>query len=231
MDYPDNFETPAFPAGKRIAVSRVLAIAASVIFLLTVAVCGLIVWSEHSVRIHPFLISVDELTGQWAIVGHSHGDRAISAWQALQESVIGNFAENWFEISLDTNTNNARWAECAVAKECGTNANRAYGDETCALACATNATVMQNFRQNIMPKYQLRSEMRETWTLNTSSMTISPIDPVSQNGGTWQIQATVMSNDSGPISVIAYARVARDKQIYPTTMGFYIADFNAYRLN
>lgn len=82
-----------------------------------------------------------------------------------------------------------------------------------------------------MPKYQLRAEMGETWKFDTSLMQITPIDPVSQNGGAWQIQATVISSDSGPISIIAYARVARDKHMYPQTMGFYISDFNAYRLN
>ena len=37
------------------------------------------------------------------------------------------------------------------------------------------------------------------------------------------------SNLNGDFDVIAYVKIARDAQRYPQTLGFYVAEFNAFR--
>ena len=101
LDYPSDFNTPAFPAGKSVALSRLMGIASCVTFLLVIFLCGILIWAVRSQRIDPFIVEIDKLTGQWTVVGHSHGNGPIeySAKMALQESVLGNFTANWFSVS------------------------------------------------------------------------------------------------------------------------------------
>lgn len=60
---------------------------------------------------------------------------------------------------------------------------------------------------------------------------MEPADNITANGGTWRITATVQSNISGAIDIIAFAKIARNTSSYPQTLGYYVADFNAYKIN
>ena len=105
MKYPDEFDTPTFPAGKQIAVTRVMSIAVMSVFLLILFACGLLLWVQKSVHVHPFLISINQVTGQWEIVGHQHSDvKEMTTVQSLQESVIGKFLEYHLHLLQDMNT-------------------------------------------------------------------------------------------------------------------------------
>ena len=102
MKYPDDFDTPTFPAGKQISASRAVSIAVMVVFLLILFACGLLLWVQKSVHVHPFLVSINEITGQWEIVGHQHTDvKQMTTVQTLQESVIGKFLEYHFFVTDD----------------------------------------------------------------------------------------------------------------------------------
>jgi hypothetical protein len=50
-------------------------------------------------------------------------------------------------------------------------------------------------------------------------------------GGTWQIRLTINSNLYGAIQILAYANVLNSLEMYPKTLGYYVADFNAYKIN
>ena len=104
MRYPDDFDTPTFPAGKRIASTRIVATLLMVVFLLIVFVCVTLSWARHSVKEHPFIISINEITGNWDIVGHKHIDteQKTSTVQTLQESVLVKFMQNWFMVTDST---------------------------------------------------------------------------------------------------------------------------------
>ena len=39
------------------------------------------------------------------------------------------------------------------------------------------------------------------------------------------------SNISAPISILGYAMVEREMERYPQTMGYYVSEFSAYKLN
>ena len=98
LDYPGNFNTPAFPAGKRIAVSRVMGIGILGTFFVITCVCGLLLWGVRSMRLDPFLISIDKITGSWTVIGRSVTlNRAVSITETVQQAVVGNFFQSWFD--------------------------------------------------------------------------------------------------------------------------------------
>ena len=59
LQYPDDFDTPTFPAGPYIASARALGIGVMVVFFLVIVSCGLLLWVQRSARVHPFLVSVN----------------------------------------------------------------------------------------------------------------------------------------------------------------------------
>lgn len=231
MDYPGSFETPAFPAGKRIAVSRFMAIGIMAACLVIIFLCGFVWWSARSHRVDPFIISINQITGQWEIVGHSHGDFEFSAIRTMQESVVGNFAINWFAISADASENNAIWQTCDRTETCQSDDKLTFGDKTCAIYCASGEDVFSRFVYYVVPDYLLRMENGERIALDMETLQMAPVGQITDLGGTWRIQATLQSNLTGDMKIIAFAKVARNTTNYPRTLGFYVADFNAYRIN
>lgn len=228
MDYPDNFDTPVFPAGKRIAVSRVMAIGSMIAFLIIVFLCGMLFWSARSMRVDPLIVSINHTTGAWDIVGHSHGQTDMTASQSLQESVAINFAKSWFFISADDAQNNARWADCDRTAVCMSE-NFSPRANDCAIYCAASDNVFSAFVYDVVPDYQARAAAGAVWMLDSASTDITALTPIDERGGTWQIMATVLT-DTGAMDVVAFATVARDVNTYPATMGYYVAAFNAYRI-
>ncbi len=231
MNYPDNFETPAFPAGKPIAVSRMMSIGIMVVFLLILFVCAILLWVGQSRKVHPFLVTINNSNGQWQVIAHDHGTRtALSANYVLQESVVINFAKDWFTISPDMSQNNIIWGSCDRMNDCNS-ATGFYGDKKCAIYCQSGDDLYRRFAYNVIPEYRVYAESGVRWTPDMRSVRIMPAGDVRDAGGTWRISARITSNKSGPIDIIAYAKVAKNTDLYPRTMGYYIADFNSYRIN
>lgn len=231
MNYPDNFDVPAFPAGKRIAISRITSIGTAIAFLLICCVCVLLVWTARSQRVHPFIISVNNETGTWQVVGHDHGRKKISAIRNMQEHTVARFVESWFTISGNAEQNAGRWAECRRDADCLGGRDRPFGDATCAMFCISGNDIFSKFTANVAPEFQRRAAGGERWGVMRDSMRMAPVGPVGENGGTWRVQFAVVSNMSAPLEITAYAKVVRNKQYYPQTLGFYVADFNAYKTN
>ena len=233
MDYPSDFDTPGFPAGSRIVISRFMGIASCVLFVVIIFACILLLWAVRSQRIDPFIVSIDKLTGAWTVVGHSHGNapRQYSAVNLMQQSVVVNFAANWFSISDDAMINDALWQSCDRIDDCGVKSNLKYGEKKCALYCATGEELFNNFIYDIVPKYQTRFISGEKWVVDVTQIDIEPAGVIGNNGGTWRVYATIQSNISGDIDVVAFAKVAKNTEKYPKTLGFYVADFNAYKID
>lgn len=228
MRYPDEFDTSSFPAGKQIAVSRIVGIATMVVFLLIIVSCGLLLWVQKSAHIHPFLVSVNDITGRWEIVGHHHTEtREITTTQSLQESVIGKFLEYRFRITDDELFNENIWRACDRTVEC-TPENNAVA---CLLYCLSGDKLYTDFVSNVVPGYQGRVTQGEMWTADMSSVQMLPIGEITTAGGTWQVRMTVRSTLLGPIKILAFATVAQDLTLYPKTLGYYVKEFNAYKIN
>lgn len=233
MDYPSGFDTPAFPAGKRIAALRVFCVAIMVVFLLIVFACGMLLWVQKSAHVHPFLISINDVTGQWQVVGHQHGKyKEISTAQTLQESVLVKLLQNWFTITGDDATNSTLWQSCDRDIECRGENKKISEFEKCAIYCLSAEDVYDDFVQVTIPDYQARVTAGEMWIMDMPSLQILPIEEPNFNGGTWQIRANVFSNlFEMPMQMLIYANVSRDTNLYPQTMGYYISKINVYRIN
>ena len=231
LDYPGNFNTPAFPAGKRIAVSRVMGIGILGTFFVITCVCGLLLWGVRSMRLDPFLISIDKITGSWTVIGRSVTlNRAVSITETVQQAVVGNFFQSWFAISDAAAENDMLWRQCP-ADECSGAETMLYGERRCAISCAAFDTLYNHFVEDVMPTYHLRAMAGETWGVMTDTIQITPVGGRDmQNGGIWRVQASVWSNINASFDVVAFVRVARAAGKYPMTMGYYVTDFNAYRI-
>ncbi len=230
MEYPDDFDTPAFPAGRPINSTRLVSIITMVVFLLIVIACGGVLWIQQSLKIHPFLISVNNITGQWRIIGHEHEDiREITATRSLQESVVGKFLQTWFLVAPNDDLNQALWKSCE-RQNC---INRTMiEDNECGLYCITGEQLYQTFVENVVPVYQTQFASGEFWALDTNTIQLTPIGDINAGGGTWQIRASIFSSvSSTPIDILAYAVVKISPNLYPQTLGYYIENFNAYKMN
>ncbi len=231
MDYPGGFEVPSFPAGKRIMFTRVAGIAAMVVFLLILVMCGLIVWAQRSARVHPFLVSVNQITGQWEIVGHQHEEvQELSSTRALQESVIGNFVRNWFLVTENADLNNRMWESCDRVTQCNPEKKTGIDTNQCAVYCIVNDDLYAKFTKDIVPEYRQRMQRGETLVCDMSSLNINPIGAIGDAGGMWLVQMVLRSDQDTRINIIGYAKIARNMDAYPKTLGYYVADFNAYNV-
>jgi len=233
LEYPSNFDVPSFPAGKRIAVSRFMSIGIFVLFLLIIFMCGILFWVSRSKKIDPFLISTNDVTGQWVDVGHFHGSGLLefSTLRTMQESVVGNFAANWFIISEDPESNEALWKTCDRYTGCIGENTPAYGNNECAIFCITGEELFSKFIYEIVPDYQDRFANGERWTFDKANMQIEPAGNFSSAGGTWLLHANIKSNMSEDINIVAFVKIARNPTYYPQNLGYYVADFNAYKIN
>lgn len=232
MRYPDEFNTSTFPAGPRIASTRMLSIFIMVVFFLIICSCGLLLWVQRSTQVHPFLVSINSITGQWEIVGHQHGRvRELSTDQTLQESLVGKFVRNWFWIAENQDVNTARWDRCDRADDCAPENKSGVETGACGIYCLTGDEMFSHFLTDVKPGYQSRVLDGETWRVDMSSIQILPVGDVVPAGGTWQIRAKIISNKTAPITVLAYATIGRDMDAYPQTLGYYVAGFNAYKMN
>ena len=70
MDYPNNFNVPAFPAGKTIAFTRTISIWLSVVFFFIIVACGFLLLNIHLRTNFPFLISVNPVTEDWNVIAY-----------------------------------------------------------------------------------------------------------------------------------------------------------------
>lgn len=233
MQYPDEFDVPAFPAGKRIAVSRAMGVAVMTVFLLIVFACGMLLWAQRSVQVHPFLVSINNITGQWDIVGHHHHEvPEMPATRMLQESLLGNYVQYWFQIRDDEVVNAAIWQSCDRQTHCNPERKTGIDTNACTIYCMSGDNVYNNFVAAVVPDYQLRFARGELWQIDLPSLNTMPVGQITENGGYWQIKVKLYSNKNmNPMNVLAYARVARNMDAYPKTMGYYVAEFNAYRID
>jgi hypothetical protein len=229
LDYPGNFEIPAFPAGKRIAVSRFMAISTLVAFLLIVFLCGILLWSSRSQRLEPFMISTDNSTGEWRVIGRNSGTVEYPRTYTMQESVVGNFIKDWFKISADNSENENAWKACE--RNVCTSDNLMFGEHSCSIYCSVSDELFSRFSYEILPDYKQRFQDGETWKIDEKKLSVLPAGKISDRGGTWQVTVTVNSTKLGQFNVKIFLKIAKNTTSYPQTMGFYVADFNAYRMN
>ena len=229
MEYPADFETTGFPAGKVLATNRVVAICIMLVIVLITVMCGLLLWAQRSVRVHPFLVSINSVTGQWSIVGHQHGDyKTVDNTSALMESVIADFVKYRFSISADANTNASVWQRCDLAKDCSLAAhqeNSIINPDRCGLFCTTDIKVFDAFVTDVMPVYEQYAIAKDVRTIDTSAMRFQHL-----HGNVYQVQFIINSTLYGDMQILGYAVVERDTTNYPYNLGCDVSNFSAYRV-
>lgn len=230
MDYPNGYDVPAFPAGKRLAVSRFMGIGILFLFLLLVLLSCLLIWSVKSKKVDPFLISTNPITGEWNIVGHSHGKKEYSSYYALQNALINKFVQDWFLVSDNQQGNEELWQTCDRMEDCAQESYSLYTSKKCNIYCSCGENLFVSFTETVKPIYQNMFNQGNLLSFDVNSLKISPYGKVTQDGGSWLVRGKVISAFDGEFEIIAFVKIARNVKFYPRTLGFYIADFNSYRL-
>jgi len=228
LNYPDDFNVPTFAAGKSIAISRAMGIGIMSGFLIIVFLCGLLIWTIRSARVEPYIFMTGGINDEWQIVrpGGGHPEVQMTTPQVVQESLVWKFVQDWFLISNDTNVNAQNWDNSCRRADCGT----ADGTTPCRIFCDTSDDLFRRFSEDILPQYKDLASANKYWTPIVKSIRTSPVGRIADVGGTWRVQMSVATNGDGNITIMAYAKVAQDKKSHPKNMGYYIADFNAYRI-
>ena len=229
MGYPNDFNIPAFPAGKTIALTRSVSVWISVVFFLIVAVCCFILLGIRYKTNYPFLISIDPITDDWNVVTYPKEKQkeVYQQYEFIQEKLVNDFVVNWFTISSNKQINEDRWSECSV-DECGDPEQFNPANTYCALVCKSDSAVFKDFQDNVLPLYRaMINQASETWRIVGKQ--ILPIK-MSENGSQWQVYIVIQSAVMGQFNVLAFVDIARRIDMYPATFGYYVKQYNSYRI-
>ncbi len=230
MDYPNNFNIPAFPAGKTIAFTRTVSIWISIVFFFIVVVCGFLLLNMHLRTNFPFLISVNPVTEDWNVIAYpGEKEKPIPQYQYIQEKLVHDFVKDWFTISDNMDINEQIWEQCSKT-ECQDSVQFNPTVKKCALSCKSDGTVFADFVKNVLPNYRARiNQAKEKWTIPAKGLLINP-NVISEKNSKWQVYAVVNSSIMGNFDVLILVDVERDIDLYPATFGYYINQFNSYRI-
>lgn len=228
MEYPNDFDVPSFSAGKTVAFSRGISVWISIVFFLIIAACGFVLLGVHLKKNYPFLISVDPITDEWTVIAYPHDSQEkIQQYQIIQEKLVKDYVTNWFTISGNARENELRWKSCEM-DECTDPSQFKPDNISCAIACKSSMSLFEDFSKIVLPEYQARvSTGAEKWTVGR--MLITP-NVVSEKSGTWQVVTDITSSINGTFKVLSFVDINRDVNMYPATFGYYVEDFNAYRI-
>jgi hypothetical protein len=223
MDFPSGYDTKMFSDSRYLALARSFAIWAVVLFLLIAGLVGMLIWTMRATRAAPVLISISNSGATWAAtLSGNAGNLKYRAYRAVQESVVGNFAKLWFRISDSNAENEANWCRCERS-DCW--AEDMAPD--CSVCCASGESLYSSFTNIVAGDYRIRAERGEQWYVVPDSIRVAPVGQISENGGLWRLVADVKTNGITQ-RIEAFVRTARAGDKYPTTLGYYISDFNAY---
>ena len=227
MNYPNEFDTPTFPAGKAIALSRGVSIWTLIISFLIICACGLMLLLIRAKNNYPFLISTDPYTSDWSVVAYPEQKRTISLKEIVQENLVRRYVENWFSIYKNDFVNDSLWSECSDA-DCEKPEQYDPKNKKCALFCSSDTELFEQFTKKIVPEYRARIEQNSE-TMRVVSQFITP--PVSEKNtpNVWQSSAIVDSSVYGRFSVLVFMELGKADGKYPATLGYYVKDFNSYR--
>lgn len=230
MNYPNDFNIPAFPAGKTIAFTRTVSIWISVVFFLIVVACGFLLLNIHFRKNFPFLISINPITEDWNVIAYpGEKEKPVKQYQYIQEKLVHDFVKDWFTISDDMETNEQIWQKCS-AEECGDSEQFNPTTKKCAISCKSDISVFDVFVKNIIPNYRARiNQAKEKWSVSPRGLLINPAI-VSENSSKWQVYATVNSSVMGNFDILIFVDVERNIDLYPATFRYYINQFNSYRM-
>ena len=228
MNYPNDFNTPAFPAGKTIAFSRSVSIWISIVLFCVIVACGLVLLLNVSRRNYPFLISTDPITSDWTVVAYIQDNQKIATNTIVQETLVANYVDYWFSIYKNNEINEEMWQPCKPT-DCDKVNQYMPGNHKCALFCTSDKDLFNKFTSDVLPEYRNRvNEASET--IRVVSRLLTPPTIPDENGGLWQAYVVLESSVNQRFEVLAFIDIAKQVGTHASTMGYYVKDFNAYRM-
>lgn len=231
MEYPNNYETSAFPAGKQLALSRFAAVFSMISFALVVCVCGFLFFLQKHQGISPLIIYADAPNGEWELIAPKRQESQIPYYGAIQKAIAGIITEKWFRIAGDVNQNERMWTECnremVCSKRVTSNLKMTQG---CDIFCLTSDEVYSDFEDSVLPDYRMRESSGETWFVIPNSVKINPVSTPTAKGGLWRATATIISNKVGKMDIIAFIEIAHQNSQHQQNLGFYVSNFNSYKI-
>lgn len=230
VDYPNDFNTPAFPAGKTIALTRTVSIWILIVFFFIVVACGFLLLGRHLKKNFPFLISVDTVMEEWNVVSYpDEHKKPIPQYQYIQQKLVNDFAKDWFTISTDPDINNDIWQKCSL-EECNSPQQFNPENKYCALSCKSAESVFDVFMKKVLPDYKARiDQANEIWDVSNEVISSKP-EKISQDASKWLVRINVKSSVNGNFRVLAFIEIERNVNLYPATFGYYVSKFNSYRI-
>ncbi len=228
MNYPDDFDTPAFPAGKTIAFSRRVSFWIAVVVFFIVIACGMLLLLNKSKHNYPFLVSTDPITGDWSVIAYLQDNPTMTADKIIQEKLVSNYVDYWFSINSNNLINDAVWKRCDDAA-CNAPEQFVPGNYECALFCTSDSDLFDKFSEKILPEYINRISLANE-TIRVVRRTLTPPRHSSDKGGLWQAYIVLESSVNKRFEVLAFIDIARESETHPATLGYYVKDFNSYRM-
>jgi hypothetical protein len=220
--YPNDFDTSVFPAGRSLALSRWMSVWTVIALAVVGVLAVLVVLAGRAVRTQPYLISINRATGEWSVfLPNAEKQPAPKPTDVIQQAVVGNYMKMWFRLSNDMAENNIAWCGCEFEK-CDPS------PVVCKLCCASAPDLYKSFADNVLTNYKLRGAAGETWALDDASIMITPLFETTDAGGAWRASAVLRSSRFGAKQITAYVAVSRDATRFPMSMGFYVSDFSSY---
>ena len=219
---------PSFPAGKTIALTRAVAIWILIVFFLIVSVCGLILLCHKMKTNYPFLVSIDPFTDDWNVITYlNETQKPKQQFEIIQEKLVNDYVIDWFTISSDNTINNSRWKKCSTA-ECADSRQFNPTNVDCSISCKSSELLFKEFSEKVLPQYRAMIERTgETW--GNIKKNILPIK-VTENSSKWQVHLTIQSKTQKTFNVLAFIDIERDVESYPASFGYYVKQFNSYRV-
>ncbi len=228
MDYPKDFDTPTFPAGRAIAVSRTFSIWTAIVFFLIMCSCGLMLLLVRSKNNYPFLISTDPITADWTVIAYPEKDREITATELVQENLVKKYVEYWFNIEKNSLANEALWQRCSEADCASEQFNPTI--KKCALFCSSASDLFQNFVDNVVPRYRAKTTQNSE-TVQVIWQMITPPAKGRAVSNLWQSIVTLYSSVDGYFDAVAFIELDQQYDKYPATFGWFVKNFNSYKIS
>lgn len=202
----------------------------AITFFMIVVVCGFILFCQHFTKQYPVLISINPTTNEWKVIAYPDKEaETVNRYQVIQEKLVHDYITNWFTISTNEATNEARWKNCEVKEDCSKPEIFSPINITCALACKSSRNLYQEFVDNVLPVYRTKiAENAEFWKPERPQVVPGKID---ENGSFWRGTVSVNTSNNESFKVLFFITVARDSLLYPATFGYYINEFYTYRIS
>ena len=235
MNYPNDFDTPAFPAGKTIAFSRAVSIWVAIVSFLIVCACGLMLLMLKTQNKFPFLIAQDPYTFDWDVVAYLDKVEKVTPSRIIQETIVKKYVQNWFNITRFNALNESLWQEC-TQNDCAQPEQFDPTNGKCALFCDSSPELFHQFTTKILPEYRIRSSQDAETVIVYDWLFIPPAKhdaclPSNIDQCLWHAYLKLNSSVRGKFEVLVFIELGYEDGMHPATLGYYVKDFNSYRIS